>query len=138
MNSDSSYVALVRGGVRMRVMKADVGVRRRVGVPPETLVVAPPKGLQIVSRRLGSKDRYEPPQWVWADRSQPMPADRGSVGWLGDYSVVTADGALLYAQPAAGPLADSSYVMPGAIRLASRDLAAIRESLTVGTRIYFY
>ncbi len=138
VNSDSAYVALVRGGVRLRVMKAEVGARRRVGVPPDTLMVTPPKGVQVVARRLGSKDRYEPPSWVWADRSQPVPADPGGIGWLGDNAVVTASGTVLYSQPAEGPFADSSYVMPGAFRLAARDLAAIRESLTAGIRIYFY
>jgi hypothetical protein len=138
VHRDSAYVALVRNGVRLRVMKAEVGAGRRVGVPPDTFLVTPPRGMQVVARRLGSKDRYEPPRWVWADRSLPVPGDLGGTGWLGDNSVVTASGTLVYAQPTEGPFADSSYVMPGAFRVAARDLAAIRESLAAGTRVYFY
>jgi phage tail protein X len=41
---------------------------------------------------------------------------------------------------AAGPLADSSYVLPGAIRVAAADLTAIRDNVTTfqkwGTRIF--
>lgn len=138
VNSDSAYVALVRGGVRLRVMRAEVGASRRVGVPPDTLLVTRPRGVQVVARRLGNTDRYEPPRWVWTDRSLPVPLDLGGISWLGDNSLVTASGTLVYAQPTEGPLSDSSYVMPGAFRLAARDLAAIRESLTAGTRVYFF
>jgi hypothetical protein len=51
---------------------------------------------------------------------------------------VLSGGTLLYALPASGPLADSTYVMPGAIRLAVDDLRAIRENLSTGTRVYFF
>jgi hypothetical protein len=51
---------------------------------------------------------------------------------------VTTGGTLLYAVPGSGPLADSSYVMPGSVRLDAGDLRAIRENLTPGTRVYFY
>lgn len=51
---------------------------------------------------------------------------------------MTSGGTLLYALPAEGPLSDSSYVMPGTIRLEAADLKAIRENITLGMRVYFF
>ncbi len=51
---------------------------------------------------------------------------------------MTSGGTLIYALPKTGPLADSTYVMPGSIRVPAADLAAIRENLSSGMRVYFY
>jgi hypothetical protein len=40
--------------------------------------------------------------------------------------------------PSAGPLNDSSYVLPGSVRLRAEDLRAIRKNVDVGMRVYFY
>ena len=48
------------------------------------------------------------------------------------------DGTLIYSQPAAGPLSDGAYVMPGTLRAELPDLQAIRESLTPGLPVYFH
>ena len=138
VNTDSSFVALDRGAVRLRVMPAQIGPEQRVGLPPDTAWVAIPRGMRVVERLLAGAPSYELPAWVWTDRGLPVPEQRSGEGWLGANALVAAGGTLLYALPATGPLADSSYVMPGAVRLSSADLAAIRENLTPGMRVYFY
>lgn len=138
VNTDSSFVALDRGSVRLRVMPARFGKEQRVGVPPDTVWVAVPRGMRTVERVLTKTDRFELPGWVWVDRGQPTPTERAGAGWIGANTIVVAGGTLLYAPPPDGPLADSSYVMPGAVRLSASDLAAVRENITSGMRIYFF
>jgi hypothetical protein len=138
VSSESSFVALDRGAVRLRTMSAQFGDAKRVGVPPDTLRISVPLGLRRVDRRLAATDSYELPAWVWHDRGLQPPAARALVGALGADAIVASDGTLFYALPKDGPLADSTYVMPGTIRLPARDLAAIRENITPGMKIYFY
>jgi hypothetical protein len=137
VNTDSGYVALDRGGARLRTMSARIGPERRVAVATDTAQVVVPRGLRTVERVLASTDVYPLPAWVWADRGLPVPT-ANEPGWTGEHAIVTTGGTLLYTLPTRGPLADSSYVMPGAVRLNAADLQAIRENLTPGTRIYFY
>lgn len=138
VNTDSSFVALERGAARLRVMPAEIGAERRVGTSPDTLQVVVPRGMRAIERLLTAGDRYPLPGWLWTDRGLPVPAERSDSGWTGPAAIVTTGGTLLYSRPAAGPLSDSSYVMPGAIRLAERDLRAIRENLAPGVRVYFF
>lgn len=138
VNTESSYVALDRGGARLRTMPARIGPERRVGVPPDTLRMVVPRGLRVIERLLADTEAWPLPTWLWIDRGLPPSADRSGPGWTGPAAIVTSGGTLLYALPASGPLADSSYVMPGAVRLAAGDLRAIRDNLTAGTRVYFY
>ena len=138
VSSESSFVSLDRDGVRLRTMHAEIGPERRVGVPPDTVWVAVPRGLRRIERRVAAADVFELPAWVWTDRQLPVPASRAGAGFLGDNAIVTSGGTVLYSLPSAGPLADSSYVMPGAVRLSAADLAAVRENLTPGMRVYFF
>jgi hypothetical protein len=94
--------------------------------------------MRRVEQTVTEKDVFELPRWVWIDRQLPIPDNRGEPGWLGPDAIVTSGGTVLYAIPTAGPLSDSSYVMPGAVQLAKADLVAIRESITPGMRVYFY
>jgi hypothetical protein len=138
VNTDSGYVALDRGPARLRTMAARIGPEQRVGIPPDTVHVVVPRGVRSVERLLGAGDAFPLPPWLWADRGLPVPESRAEPGWTGPQAIVTTGGTLLYALPDAGPLADSTYVMPGAIRLNVGDLRAIRENLSAGTRVYFY
>jgi len=97
-----------------------------------------PRGTRTVERLLGPADAYELPAWVWSQRGQAAPENRAETGWVGANAIVTSGGTLIYALPSSGPLADSSYVMPGTVRVPSADLAAIRENLTRGMMVYFY
>lgn len=138
VNVDSGYVALDRGGARLRTMSATIGPERRVGIPPDTLHIVVPRGLRVVDRVLTAADRFPLPAWVWTDRGQPVPTVRADSGWTGPEAIVTSGGTLIYALPTSGPLAADGYVMPGAIRLSVNDLRAVRENISAGTKVYFY
>ena len=80
------------------------------------------------------------PRWVFTHRGLPVPeaAARAVRGGLGPLALILDDGTLIYSQPAAGPLSDGAYVMPGTLRAELPDLQAIRESLTPGLPVYFH
>ena len=138
ISTDSSFLALDRAPVRRRVITAEIGPERRVGLAPDTMHVAIPRGVRAILRLLSAADRYELPAWVWVDRGLPVPAVRADSGWVGRGAIVTSGGTFIYALPPSGPLADSSYVMPGSIRVPAGDLAAIRENRSSGIRVDFF
>jgi len=135
---DSSAMYLERDGALLREMPVMVGTEKRVGIAPDTVRLAPPLGVRRVSRVLGENDEWQVPPWVYADRGLPVPADRTVIGGLGATAVLLDGGAIIYTLPASGPLADSAYVLPGAVRVRAEDLRAVAPNLAPGMRIYFY
>ena len=135
---DSGVMYLEREGALLREMPIDVGPEKRVGAAPDTLKIVAPRGARTVERVLGVKDRWEVPKWVYMDRGLPVPDDRMVVGALGPGAIVLSGGAVIYGHPASGPLSDSSYVLPGAIRARTQDLRAIAPNLTPGMSVYLY
>jgi hypothetical protein len=138
VNTDSGYVALDRGAARLRTMPARIGPERRGRSPSDTVQVVVPRGVRSIEALLGPTDRFALPAWLWTDRGLEPPTVRDEVGWTGPQAIVTSGGTLIYALPDSGPLADSSFVMPGAVRLDRQDLRAVRENLARGTRVYFF
>lgn len=135
---DSAAMYLERDGVLLREMPVAVGPEKRVGVAPDTVRLAPPLGVRRVSRVLTGDDAWQVPPWVYADRGLAVPAERAVIGGLGPVAVLLDGGAVIYSQPAGGPLADSGYVMPGSVRARAEDLRAVVPNLAPGMRIYFY
>ena len=135
---DSGVMYLEREGALLREMPIDVGPEKRVGTAPDTLKIVAPRGARTVERILGAKDRWEVPKWVYIDRGMPVPEDRMVVGALGPGAIVLSGGAVIYGHPASGPLSDSSYVLPGAIRARTQDLRAIAPNLAPGMSVYLY
>lgn len=135
---DSGVMYLEREGALLREMPIDVGPEKRVGTAPDTLKIAAPRGARTVERVLGAKDRWEIPKWVYLDRGLPVPEDRSFAGALGPGAILLSGGAVIYAHPSTGPLSDSSYVLPGAIRARTQDLRAIAPNLTPGMSVYLY
>jgi hypothetical protein len=138
VSADSAFVALDRGAARLRVIPAAFGPEGVVGAPPDTSHVVVPRGTRTIERLLGPGDVYPLPAWVWTQRGQPVPENRAVAGWTGANAIVMSGGTLIYSMPSSGPLADSSYVMPGTVRVPSADLAAIRENLARGMTVYFF
>lgn len=134
---DSGAMFLERDGAMLREMPVQLGSERRVGLPPDTVRLAPPRGVRTVARVLADTAAWEVPAWVYLDRGMETPSERVLAGALGA-AVILDGGAVIYAQPRAGPLADSTYVLPGAIRARMEDLRAILPNLTRGTRVYLY
>jgi hypothetical protein len=135
---DSGVMYLEREGALLREMPVDVGPQERVGTAPDTLKIVAPRGARTVERVLGAKDRWEIPKWVYVDRGLPVPEDRMVVGALGPSAIVLSGGAVIYSHPTEGPLRDSAYVLPGAIRARTQDLRAIAPNLTPGMTVYLY
>jgi len=135
---DSGVMYLEREGALLREMPIDVGPEKRVGVAPDTLKIVAPRGARTVERVLGAKDQLEVPRWVYMDRGLPVPDDRTVAGALGPGAIVLSGGAVIYAHPTMGPLSDTAYVLPGAIRARTQDLRAIAPNLTPGMSVYLY
>jgi hypothetical protein len=135
---DSGVMYLEREGALLREMPVEVGPEKRVGVAPDTLKIVAPRGSRTVERVLGAKDRWEIPRWVYVDRGLPVPEDRTVAGALGPGAIVLSGGAVIYSHPTLGPLSDSSYVLPGAVRARTQDLRAIAPNLTPGMSVYLY
>jgi hypothetical protein len=134
---DSGVMYLERDGALLREMPVTVGPERRVGIPPDTVHIAAPRGRRTVERLLGDADAWEIPRWVYADRGIP-PGESALTGALGPAAIVLDGGTVIYSLPSVGPLNDSSYVMPGAIRVRAADLKAIAPNLSPGVAVYLY
>ena len=134
---DSGAMFLEREGALLREMPVTVGPDRRVGTPPDTVRFAAPRGVRTIARVITEADAWEIPDWVYAERSMEAPEDRLLVGALGP-AIILDGGAIIYSAPTAGPLIDSTYVMPGAVRARAEDIRAILPNLRAGMRVYFY
>jgi hypothetical protein len=135
---DSSAMYLEREGALLREMPVELGPERRVGIAPDTVHLATPRGVRSIARVLTAADAWEVPAWVYADRGLPVPEFRSVTGALGPAALLLDGGTIIYTLPGRGPLADSSYVLPGAVRVGANDLRAILPNLSAGVRVYFY
>ncbi len=135
---DSGTMYLGQEGASLRTMSVEVGPERRVGTPPDTVQMVAPRGMRTVARVIGPGDTWEIPAWVYADRSLAAPADRSLKGALGPGAIVLDGGVVLYAMPSVGPLNDSTYILPGSVRVKASDLQAIAPNIRPGLKVYFY
>jgi hypothetical protein len=128
---------LERDGAVLRRMAVHIGPERRVGVAPDTVPLAAPRGVRTIAAVLSDSTPWEVPAWVYVDKGVAPPSSRMFAGALG-VAIVLDGGTVIYSLPGVGPLSDSSYVMPGAIRARSEDLRAIAPNLSAGMRVFFY
>ncbi|HKH93305.1 MAG TPA: L,D-transpeptidase [Gemmatimonadaceae bacterium] len=134
---DSSVMYLQREGALLREMPITVGPERRVGTPPDTVHIAAPRGKRTVEAVMIENEAWDVPAWVYADRGIPAGETR-LAGALGPAAIRLDGGTVIYSLPSVGPLNDSSYVLPGAIRVRASDLKAIAPNLRPGVAVYFY
>jgi hypothetical protein len=135
---DSAIMYFEQGGAQLRVMPVEIGPERTVGTPPDTVPVVAPRGQRTIDRVIRDKERFTIPAWVWRDRGLEPPGERAVTGGLGPVAILLSGGTIIYSMPTTGPLNDSSYVMPGAIRARAADLRAIAPNLQAGQAVYFY
>lgn len=135
---DSNAMYLEREGAMLRAMPVEIGPERLVGIAPDTVHLAAPRGVRTVARVLTADVAWDVPQWVYVDRGVPIPPGRSIRGALGPVALLLDGGTIIYSMPDVGPLNDSTYVMPGAVRARADDLRAILPNLTPGVRVYFY
>lgn len=134
---DSGVMYLERDGALLREMPITIGPEKRVGAPPDTIHIAAPRGKRTVERLLDETDAWQVPSWVYQDRGIPRVA--GALkGALGPASITLDGGTVIYSLPSVGPLNDSAYVLPGAVRVRASDLKAIAPNLRPGVAVYFY
>ena len=134
---DSNVMYLERDGALLRAMPITVGPDRRVGTGSDTVHIAAPRGKRLVERLLDESTVSELPSWVYGDRGIPVGETRLK-GALGPSAIMLDAGTVIYSLPAVGPLNDSAYVLPGAIRARASDLKAIAPNLKPGVAVYFY
>jgi hypothetical protein len=135
---DSAFMGLEREGAILRDMRVELGPEKTVGTSPDTVRMTVPRGTRSVQRLLGATDGWEVPRWVYEDRGLPVPNDRAVRGALGPAAIVLEGGTVIYSMPTRGPLNDSAYVMPGAVRAKAEDLRAVIPNLARGTKVYFF
>jgi len=135
---DSGRMSLERDGAKLRTMPIEVGPERAVGTAPDTMRMVVPRGKRTVVRLLTDNASWEVPRWAYVDRGLTPPTERTLNGALGPVAVILNGGTVLYSMPSVGPLNDSSYVMPGAIRARAEDLRAVAANLEPGMSVYFY
>lgn len=138
ISTDSGRMYLEREGALLRGFPVQVGQGKRVGMSPDTVYLAVPRGERSVQRIMQADDGWEIPAWVYADRGLAIPTDRTVKGALGPIAIILNGGIVIYSPPSAGPLNDSSYVMPGSVRASSVDLKAVAPNLKEGMTVYFY
>ena len=135
---DSGRMYLEQDGIVLREMPVRVGAERLAGDPPDTVRLVAPRGARTVVRLLSARDRWDVPRWVFADRQLPVPDERKLRGAFGSQAILLSGGAVIYSRPETGPLADSAYVLPGAVLVGASDLRAIGPNLIPGMSVYFY
>ncbi len=135
---DSSIMRLQREGALLRDMQVVFGPEKVVGTASDTVHMAVPRGTRTVEKIIDGATGWEIPEWVYEDRKLAVPRDRTVKGALGPVAILLNGGTVLYSMPSAGPLNDSSYVLPGSVRIRAEDLRAIKPNLQAGMRVYFY
>jgi hypothetical protein len=135
---DEGRMYLQREGARLREMRVRVGPEATVGDAPDTIRMVAPRGQRTVLRVVDASYLWEVPAWVYAQRGLPAPERRTVEGALGPAAILLDGGAVIYSRPAAGPLADDAYVMPGAVRAEAKDLDALLENVAPGMPVFFY
>ena len=138
INVDSSRMILERDGIVLRDMHVRLGPERFRGATGDTSISVQSLGQRTVQRVLREGDSWEIPRSVFDDRGIPVPESRRVPGALGASAIVLTEGTVVYAVPESGPLADSSYVLPGSVLMDPADLKALSASIRPGMSVYFY
>jgi hypothetical protein len=138
VNIDSGRMVLERDGVVLREMNVRIGPERFTGARADSSIQVSVLGQRTVERRLSAADVFEVPSEAFAERGLPVPEDRKVRGALGSDALILNEGTVVYAVPDDGPLADTTYVLPGSVQLSAPDLKALAASIRPGMPIYFY
>ena len=138
INVDSSRMILERDGIVLREMHVRLGPERFRGATGDTSISVQSLGQRTVQRILREGDSWEVPRTVFSERGIAVPDNRRVKGALGANAIVLTEGTVVYAVPESGPLADSSYVLPGSVLVDPADLKALSASIRPGMSVYFY
>jgi hypothetical protein len=137
VNVDSSRMILERDGIVLREIPVRLGPERFRGAG-DSVITVQALGQRTVQRVLKENDSWEVPRTVFEQRGITVPESRRISGALGGDAIVLTDGTVVYSVPESGPLADTSFVLPGSIQVAAADLKALSASIRPGMSVYFY
>lgn len=137
VDSGKGLMFLMREGAVLREMQVRLGQETEVGTRPDVVCLAPPRGKRSVQRVVDDTYRWAVPECAFVQRGKPVPGDRALPGALGPLAVILDGGAVIYSQPAAGPLSDAGYVLSGSVRADAADIEAIKANLQPGMAVYF-
>lgn len=137
VDSEKSLMYLQREGAVLREMRVSMGPEASVGVQPDTVCLAPPRGKRLVIKVVKDTYRWAVPESAFVHQGKPVPEDRTLTGALGPLAIILECGAFIYSKPAAGPLSDANYIPPGSVRVEAADLDAIKANLQPGMAVYF-
>jgi hypothetical protein len=138
VNVDSSRMILERDGIVLREVPVRLGPQQFRGAAGDTVISVQALGQRTVQRVLNEGDSWEVPRTVFEQRGIAVPESRRISGALGGNAIVLTDGTVVYSVPESGPLADTSFVLPGSIQVAAADLKALSASIRAGMSVYFY
>jgi hypothetical protein len=138
VNVDSSRMVLERDGIVLRDMPVRLSPERFRGAQGDSAISVQSLGQRTIERVLRGGESWEVPRSVFSDRGLPVPENRRVRGALGAAALVLSEGTVVYAVPDSGPLADTSYVLPGSVLVDAADLKALAASIRPGMSIYFY
>jgi hypothetical protein len=137
VDSGKNLMYLEREGAVLREMQVRLGQEATVGARPDVVCLAPPRGKRFVERVVDSSYRWAVPECAFVQRGQPVPGDGVIPGALGPLAIILNGGAVIYSQPAIGPLSDVNYVLSGSVRADAADIEAIKANLQPGMAVYF-
>ena len=138
VDREKGVMYLQREAALLREMPVLLSRETGAGTGPGAASPARRRGRDTVARVLGGSYSWEIPASAFLQLGLPVPADRSIPGALGPTAVILEHGAVIYSQPAAGPLKGRDYLLPGGIRAEAADLEAIRADLQPGMKVYFY
>lgn len=138
VNVDSGHMILERDGVILREIPVRLGQERFRGPRGDSIISVQSLGQRTVVGILNGNDTWEVPAIVFQERGLQIPEDRRIAGALGDDAILLTAGTVIYAVPEEGPLADSTYVLPGSVQISAPDLKALSASIRRGMSVYLY
>jgi hypothetical protein len=138
VDQDSSVMYVMQEGAVLRRIPVRLGTEHRLRSRKDSVAAGFVRGAFAVDRVLGPADAWPVPRWVYSDRRLAAPADSMVAGALGPVAVLLLGGTVIYSPPLTGPLRDTAYILPGAIRASAEDLRAVLPNLTPGTPVYVY
>ena len=124
------------GDTVLREAEVVVGESRTVTTPEKSWTFIPLKGSFAVEAKIVGHS-YEIPEWVYAMRNEPVPAERPVVpNGLGEYVIFLGDGYALHTTPAAeSPLQGAK---PGSYMIPEETMRAIWPRIHKGTQVYIF
>lgn len=145
LKSENFYLSIDTTARKLRFYYGDTVIReaeivagesRTVTTPEKTWTFIPLKGSFSVEAKIVGHP-YEIPEWVYAMKNEPVPAERPVVpNGLGEYVIFLGDGYVLHTMPS--PDSPLQGAKPGSYMIPEETMKAIWPRITKGTQVYIF